>query len=90
MSAKNEALGKMRLYVDGKAVDEKPFRTQAGHYSLSGEGLCVGRDSGDPVSSQYKAKFDFTGGKIVKVAYDAGSDAYQDAEHEFKVKAARE
>ena len=66
MSDKNETLGKMRLYLDNKVVDEKPFRTQAGHYSLSGEGLCVGRDSGDPVSKQYKAKFDFTGGKIAK------------------------
>lgn len=90
MSDKNETLGKMRLYLDNKVVDEKPFRTQAGHYSLSGEGLCVGRDSGDPVSKQYKAKFDFTGGKIAKVVYDVSNDAYQNVENEFKVKMAKE
>jgi len=80
----------MRLYLDDKIVDEKPFRTQAGHYALSGEGLCVGRDSGDPVSKQYKAKFDFTGGKIAKVVYDVSNDAYQNVENEFKVKMAKE
>jgi arylsulfatase len=90
MSDKNETLGKMRLYLDDKIVDEKPFRTQAGHYALSGEGLCVGRDSGDPVSKQYKAKFDFTGGKIAKVVYDVSNDAYQNVENEFKVKMAKE
>jgi len=90
MSEKNETLGTMKLYVDGKVVEEKAFRTQAGHYSLSGEGLCVGRDSGDPVSKLYKANFDFKGGKIVKVIYDVSNDAYENVEHEFKVKMARE
>ncbi|MEN2413612.1 arylsulfatase [Flavobacterium mesophilum] len=90
MSEKNETLGTMKLYVDGKVVEEKAFRTQAGHYSLSGEGLCVGRDSGDPVSKLYKANFDFKGGKIIKVIYDVSNDAYENVEHEFKVKMARE
>ena len=86
MSEKNETLGTMKLYVDGKVVDEKPFRTQAGHYALSGEGICIGRDSGDPVSKEYKAKFNFEGGKVNKVVYDVSNDAYQNAELEFRVK----
>lgn len=86
MSDKNETLGTMKLYVDGKVVDEKPFRTQAGHYALSGEGLCVGRDSSDPVSKQYKAKFDFKGGRIAKVVYDVSNDGYINTEAEMRRK----
>lgn len=37
MSDKNENLGKMRLYVDGKVVEEMPFRIQSEHYALTGE-----------------------------------------------------
>ena len=34
-----------------------------GHFSLCGEGLCIGYDGGDAVSSQYTPKFEFTGGR---------------------------
>ncbi|EJG02145.1 arylsulfatase [Flavobacterium sp. F52] len=90
MTEKNETLGTMKLYIDGKMVQQQPFRTQSGRYSLSGEGLCVGRDSGDPVSRQYTSKFDFAGGSIIKVIYDVGNDSYQNLENEFKVKMAKE
>ena len=29
------------------------MRTQVGTFTLCGDGLCVGRDSSDPVSSEY-------------------------------------
>jgi hypothetical protein len=51
MSKQLETLGQLKRYVDDKAVAEGRFRTQSGHYALCGEGLCVGYDSGDPVSS---------------------------------------
>jgi arylsulfatase len=76
MGEHNEALGTMKLSVDGKVVDEKPFRTQSGHYALSGEGLCIGYDSGDPVSRDYKFGFPFTGGKIAKVVFETGTDPH--------------
>lgn len=79
----NEVLGTMKLYVDGKVMGEAPFRTQSGHYSLCGEGLCIGYDSGDPVSRDYKYKFSFTGGDIVKVVYDLGNDNYSNLDREF-------
>lgn len=66
--------GIMKLYVDGKILDEKPFRTQSGRFTLVGDGLCIGYDSGDPVSNQYTYKFSFTGGAIAKVVYDVGKD----------------
>ena len=42
------------LYVDDKVVAEEQIRTQTGHFSLCGEGLCIGYDGGDAVSSEYR------------------------------------
>lgn len=61
ISYRLEALGKMTLYVDDKAVAAGDFRTQSGHYALCGEGLAIGRDAGDAVSSEYGAAFDCSG-----------------------------
>ena len=72
----NEAVGTMKLSLDGKATETKPFRTQTGHYALAGEGLCIGYDSGDAVSRDYKATFPFTGGTIGKVVFEVGRDAH--------------
>jgi hypothetical protein len=41
-----------------------------GMYALTGEGLCVGYDGGDAVSSEYTPKFAWSGGEIVKVVFD--------------------
>jgi arylsulfatase len=87
-----EALGTMTLYVDDKAVASADFRTQTGHYSLAGEGLCIGHDSGDTVSGAYRGegKYAFSGGGIVKVVYDIADDAYVDVERKFAAKIARD
>jgi len=74
MSPNHETLGTMKLSVDGKAVADKAFRTQSGHYALAGEGLCVGYDSGDAVSRDYKPRFPFSGGTISKVVFDVATD----------------
>lgn len=86
----NEALGKMTLYVDDKAVASGDFRTQTGHYALAGEGLGIGYDSGDAVTSAYKPKFPFSNGKIIKVLYDVASDVYVDVERAMAAKMARD
>jgi hypothetical protein len=41
-----------------------------GDTSLCAEGLCVGYDIGDKVSSAYPHRFEFTGGEIVPVVFD--------------------
>jgi arylsulfatase len=71
-----ESLGKTRLYVNDKVVAEGPMRTQAGKFTLSGDGLCIGRDSGDNVSQEYKTPATFTGGVILGVAVSVGKDQY--------------
>src|SRR4029079_6854065 len=51
-----------------------------GHFTLCGEGLCIGYDGGDAVSSEYTPKFPFTNGTIEKVVFDVADDAYIDLE----------
>ncbi|MGH7005318.1 MAG: sulfatase/phosphatase domain-containing protein, partial [Alphaproteobacteria bacterium] len=86
----HEALGTMKLFVDDKVAAQGQFRTQTGHYALCGEGLCIGCDSGDAVSSEYKPKFPFTGGRVVKAIYDVGDDVYINVERKFAAALARD
>src|SRR6185436_7503068 len=37
-----ESLGRAQLYVDDKAVAEAAWKTQPGHFTLCGDGLCIG------------------------------------------------
>ena len=85
-----EALGKMTLYVDENVAASGDFRTQTGHYALCGEGLCIGYDSGDAVSGEYKGRFPFSGGRIVKVVYDVAKDVYIDVERKLAAAMARD
>jgi arylsulfatase len=85
-----EALGKMTLHVDDKQSGAADFRTQTGHYALRGEGLCVGYDSGDAVSKEYGPGFPFSGGRVVRVVYDIGKDAYVNVERRFAAVLARD
>ena len=45
--------GILSLYHGDKKVGEGRIKTQPGMFSLAGEGLCVGRDSGEPVTDDY-------------------------------------
>jgi arylsulfatase A-like enzyme len=77
-----EAIGKAQLYIDDKVVAESPMKTQPGHFSLGGDGICVGYDSEDRVSEEYEAPYAFTDGKLLGVAVDVGDDVYLDLEKE--------
>lgn len=85
-----EALGQMTLYVGEEVMAQAPFRTQTGRYILCGEGLCIGYDGGDAVSSEYKPQFPFAGGRIVKVVYDVADDVYLDLERKLAAAMARD
>ena len=63
MGEHHEPHGPLKLYVDDEVVAEEEIRTIASRYSLCGEGLCIGYDGGDAVSSEYKPRFEFTGGR---------------------------
>jgi arylsulfatase len=58
------------------------MRTQAGTFTLGGDGLCVGYDNGDAVSHEYKAPGRFKGGIIVFVAVTVEKAQYLDLERQ--------
>jgi arylsulfatase len=75
-----ESVGKAKLYVDDRVVAEGPMRTQVGKFTLSGDGLCVGRDSEDGVSAEYEAPARFRDGTIHFVAVSIEKAQYLDLE----------
>ena len=77
----HESLGTTKLYVNDQVVAEGPMRAQVGKFTLAGDGLCIGRDSGDNVSEEYKAPGEFMGGTIFGVAVNVGKEQYVDLEH---------
>jgi len=85
-----ESTGTAKLYVDDQVVAEGPMRAQVGKFTLSGDGLCVGFDSADPVSRSYPPGFPFTGGRILGVGVDVGDDVYLDLEREAAAAFARD
>ncbi|OBA51973.1 arylsulfatase [Nocardia sp. 852002-20019_SCH5090214] len=85
-----EFWGTATLYIDDQAVTQSEIRTQPGHFSLCGEGLCIGYDVGDPVSSDYRGTFAFTGGEIAKVIFDVADDAYVDVEKHYEAALSRD
>jgi arylsulfatase len=86
------AAGTLSLYHGDVKVGEAPIRTQPGKFALGGDGLCVGRDSSDPVTQDYvgAAPWAFTGGTINRVAVDVSGEPYVDLEREAVAMMARE
>jgi arylsulfatase len=84
--------GILSLYHGDKKVGEGRIKTQPGMFSLAGEGLCVGRDSGEAVTADYPGEYPhaFTGGTIKRVAVDVSGDPYVDLEREAQAMLARE
>lgn len=75
-----ESTGQMMLYINDKVVASGPMKTQSGKFTLSGDGLCVGYDSGDAVSEDYKSPGKFKGGKILFVGVTVEETQYLDLE----------
>ncbi len=77
--------GTLTLFVDDEQVGQGQIITQPGYFCLTGDGICVGRDSASAVTPQYEAPFPFTGGSIDRVVVDLSGDRYVD--HESQVRA---
>ncbi len=84
------AVGDLTLYVDSEPVGSGEVLTQPGNFSLSGDGLRVGRDGGSPVSPDYVAPFAFRGGTIERVVVDVSGTPYLDHEKEVLAYLARD
>jgi arylsulfatase len=77
-------VGDVSLYVDGETVaTASGVRAHPGSFGLAGGGIAVGRNGGQPVSSAYKAPYEFTGGTIAKVVVDISGTPYVDVEREL-------
>ncbi len=79
-----ESLGNMKLYIDEEVVAEGPMRTQPAKFTLSGDGLCVGYDSGDAVSEEYPTPSAFQGGVLQFVGVTVEGTPYMDLEAEAR------
>jgi arylsulfatase A-like enzyme len=86
------ATGVLSLYYDDRKVGEGRIKTQPGKFVLGGEGLCIGRDSGEAVTDDYPgpAPHHFTGGTLKRVAVDVSGEPYLDLEREAAAMLARE
>ena len=86
------AVGTLSLFHGDVKVGEGRIKTQPGKFSLAGDGLCVGRDSSDPVTGDYPgtAPWAFTGGTINRVAVDVSGEPYVDLEREAVAMLSRE
>jgi arylsulfatase len=82
--------GDVQLVVAGDTVATGTMRTQPGKFTLAGDGLCVGWDSADAVSADYRAPFRFRGGRIEFVAVDVSGESVVDLEREFQALLARD
>ena len=77
-------VGDVSLHVDGSVVATMSgVRTHPASFGLSGGGVAVGRNTGQAVSSSYKAPYPFTGGTIAKVVVDISGTPYLDLEREL-------
>jgi arylsulfatase A-like enzyme len=76
--------GTLSLFVDDEKVGEGRIMTQPGNFSLVGEGLNVGRDPAEPVTSDYPgtSPYAFTGGEIRRAVVDVSGESYVDLEKE--------
>lgn len=83
------ALGDLRLFVDTDQVGQAEIITQPGWFALTGDGLCIGRDSGSPVAD-YRPPFSFSGGEIERVVIDVSGDPYVDHEKQVLAWLARD
>jgi arylsulfatase A-like enzyme len=86
------ATGTLSLFYGETKVEEGRIKTQPGKFAIGGEGLCIGRDSGEAVTDDYPGSgpHAFTGGTINRVAVDVSGELYVDLEREAVAMMSRE
>jgi arylsulfatase A-like enzyme len=81
------AEGTLTLRVGEEPAGQGRIRTQPGKFSIAGEGLTIGRDSGEPVTSDYpgQAPWPFTSGTIRRTAVDVSGQPFVDLAAEVRM-----
>jgi arylsulfatase len=70
-----------------ESVGQGRIRTQPGKFSIAGEGLAIGKDTGEPVTADYpgQAPWRFTGGTIHRAAVDVSGEPFVDLAAEVRM-----
>jgi arylsulfatase len=84
------AVGLAALYINNEKVAETKIQTQPGIFMLTGAPLFVGKDTGQPASSDYESPFTFTGGTIKQVTIDVSGEPYRDLDKEMQAMMTRD
>ena len=84
--------GTLTLYIRDKAVGSAKIMTQPGKFSLGGEGLNVGLDGGEAVTSDYtgRSPWALVGGTIKRAFVDVSGEPFVDLAREAAAMLARE
>jgi hypothetical protein len=86
------AEGTLTLHIGDTAVGEGRIKTQAGKFSIAGEGLNIGREGAEPVSDDYpgQAPWPFVGGTIQRAVIDVSGQPFVDLAMEARAAFARD
>jgi arylsulfatase A-like enzyme len=86
------AEGTLTLHVGDEKVGEDRIKTQPGNFALAGEGLNVGKDSGEPVTDDFpgSSPWGFIGGTVVKAVIDVSGEVFEDLAAEARAAFARD
>ncbi len=81
------AEGTLTLRVGEQVVGQGRIRTQPGKFSIAGEGLAIGKDTGEPVTTDYPGQtpWSFTGGTIHRAAVDVSGEPFVDLAAEVRM-----
>jgi len=85
------ANGTLALYINNEKVGEGKIRTQPGKFSLAGEGLTIGRGSGEPVTGDWTFAWPWTfTGTVKRVVVDVSGEVNLNHEREAQAMLMRE
>jgi arylsulfatase A-like enzyme len=86
------AEGTLTLHIGTAKVGQGRIKTQPGKFSIAGEGLNIGKDSGEPITDDYAgtSPWPFVGGVIKRAVIDVSGDPFIDLAREAAMAFARD
>jgi hypothetical protein len=86
------AEGILTLHIGETQVGQGRIRTQPGKFSIAGEGLNIGKDSGEPVTDDYpgQAPWALVGGTIGRAIIDVSGQPFVDLAADARAAFARD
>jgi arylsulfatase A-like enzyme len=84
--------GTLTLHIGEAQVGQGRIRTQPAKFSIAGEGLNVGKDSGEPVTDDYpgQSPWPLVGGSVTRALVDVSGQPFEDLAAEVRAAFARD